>query len=214
MTVRSKSHAIEFPTSLNSLIRWQNPIRESTQSDGSRTRQTSSEGQSRNSPKKAMDLHIRLFLGLIFYFLLFLQETCCFSLNSFADTPINSAPRTVLPPTPSSLFYPNSEDLSLDQRQNRFLQESPGGPGPGIKNGGIGSGGSGTGGVGVGGGIAQNGDNEAGNTGLRGGAFDPDQIKESSSVVDGLSSSFMMIIVSELGDETFIIAAIMAVSLY
>lgn len=47
---------------------------------------------------------------------------------------------------------------------------------------------------------------------LRGGTFDADNLEHTTSVADGLSSSFMMIIVSEMGDETFIIAAIMAVS--
>eukprot|EP00924_Labyrinthula_sp_SR-Ha-C_P011097 snap_masked-scaffold_51-processed-gene-1.47-mRNA-1 protein AED:0.03 eAED:0.03 QI:0/-1/0/1/-1/1/1/0/239 len=48
---------------------------------------------------------------------------------------------------------------------------------------------------------------------LRGGEIqieDDLNIETSSSIADGLSSSFMMIMVSELGDETFIIAAIMA----
>jgi len=46
---------------------------------------------------------------------------------------------------------------------------------------------------------------------LRGGMVgSTEELEHSSSIADGLSSSFAMIMVSELGDETFIIAAIMA----
>lgn len=49
-----------------------------------------------------------------------------------------------------------------------------------------------------------------GNLKLRGSKGKEDEMEKTDSIADGLSSSFMMIMVSEMGDETFIIAAIMA----